>query len=257
MKILSSRSLREGEFAGAERVFQALLFFLGKVLYFATVNALPVLAIETSVATGSVALCSADKVWLDRCFTAGRKPSATLWEPLHEVIKEVSILQAVVVGVGPGSYNGSRIGIAAAQAIALAHDCPVIPLSSFEGVALESTEGWAIGDARRGSFSLQKIANGRLAGDFALVDGDELVRRVQEACDEGQEVFSFDEPARFPLSDPLRSRLQHRSSESKRLAKAYWQRTPAERAVLATQPAQPFYLRDPHITPGKRKSLMK
>ena len=93
------------------------------------------LAIETSVATGSVALWRDGCIVLERSFLAGRKPSATLWPALEEVMAEVRDLTAIVVGTGPGSYNGTRVGIAAAQGIALVHGCGVAPLCSFEGVA--------------------------------------------------------------------------------------------------------------------------
>lgn len=44
-------------------------------------------------------------------------------------------LDRIAVTTGPGTFTGTRICIAAARALALAHDLPVIPLSSLEVMA--------------------------------------------------------------------------------------------------------------------------
>ena len=219
------------------------------------------LAIETSVETGSVALWRNEKLVLERSFFAGRKPSGTLWPALQEVMPEEDALRhplsAIVVGIGPGSYNGSRVGIAAAQGIALVHKCGIAPLCSFEGVSSASKEALAIGDARRGSFSLQPIAEGRLKGDFALVEEEELSEAIRAAHEKGQDIFSFDASERFPVSDKLKALIQQRQSQAGLLAKAFAQRSQEEQKELFKNAPEPFYLRDPHITVGKRKSLLE
>lgn len=215
------------------------------------------LAIETSVETGSVALWRKDEIVIERTFLAGRKPSATLWPALEEVMAEVEILDAIIVGTGPGSYNGSRVGIAAAQGIALVHGCGVAPICSFEGVAAATENALAIGDARRKSFSMQKVVHGRIEGRFELGDVDELSTAILESLAKGEEVFSFDRSERFPISEELQAQIQFRQSEAGRLAAAFAKRTSAEQDALKKTLAEPFYLRDPHITVGKRKSLLE
>ncbi|WP_411846181.1 tRNA (adenosine(37)-N6)-threonylcarbamoyltransferase complex dimerization subunit type 1 TsaB [Roseibacillus persicicus] len=219
-------------------------------------NDAPILAIETSVETGSVALWTGGEVVRERSFPAGRKPSASLWDPLEEVMAEVQALSAVVVGIGPGSYNGSRVGIAAAQGIALVHQCSVAPICSFEGVPMETARALAIGDARRGNFSRQSLQTGRVEGDFALGNLEELADAIADSRNRGEEVFSFDRAERFPLAEELQALIQYRQSEAGRLAAAFAKRNPAERDTLLATLAEPFYLRDPHITIGKRKSLL-
>ena len=170
---------------------------------------------------------------------------------------DISSLAAIVVGIGPGSYNGSRVGIAGAQGIALVHGCPVAPICSFEGVATTTQKALAIGDARRGSFSLQKIEGGRTAGDFSLVDLAGLQTAIAASTQEGHEVFSFDPAERFPVGEHLQGSVLRRQSSASLLAQAFANRTSEEQQALCNTLPEPFYLRDPHITVGKRKSLLE
>jgi tRNA threonylcarbamoyladenosine biosynthesis protein TsaB len=63
-------------------------------------------------------------------------------------------LRAIGVGVGPGSYTGIRIGIAAAIGIGRALGVPVAGSGTLEAIAFgalrEGETGWALVDARRG-----------------------------------------------------------------------------------------------------------
>ncbi len=216
-----------------------------------------ILAIETSVETGSVALLDHKEVREELEFFAGRKPSSGLWPALEGLFPRVSDLSAVVVGLGPGSYNGARIGIAAAQGIALVQNCPVIGLSSFEGVRLEGREAIAIGDARRGSYSIQVLAHQRPQGIPSLVSKNELIDTIQEAIRTDREVFCFENIQRFQLPEGLQQHVIRRESKASQLGRAYQERSATEKAILAEHVVEPRYLRDPHITSSKRGSLLE
>lgn len=75
-------------------------------------------------------------------------------------------LDRLVVTTGPGTFTGSRIGVAAARAIALAAHVPTVQLSSLELMALspaipgsKNTVYAVATDARRGEVYLQVFSH--------------------------------------------------------------------------------------------------
>jgi tRNA threonylcarbamoyladenosine biosynthesis protein TsaB len=65
-------------------------------------------------------------------------------------------LDRIAVTVGPGSFTGVRVGVAAARGLALALDIPAVGIGTLEALAFAAPEGEAAGsviavnDARRG-----------------------------------------------------------------------------------------------------------
>lgn len=45
-------------------------------------------------------------------------------------------IDRIAVTIGPGSFTGTRMGIAAARALKLARDLPIVPFTSLEAIAL-------------------------------------------------------------------------------------------------------------------------
>jgi tRNA threonylcarbamoyladenosine biosynthesis protein TsaB len=80
---------------------------------------------------------------------------------------ERSELTGIVVGTGPGSFTGMRLGLAAARGLALALDLPVAGVSTLEALAAGAPGAVPVVDAGRREV-------------FALVDGEPVVCAPQE-----------------------------------------------------------------------------
>ena len=82
-----------------------------------------VLAIETSSLVASCAVCEDEKVLAKFNVSTGLFHSETLMVLVDELFKISKIkleeINAVAVSVGPGSFTGLRIGVAAAKGIAM------------------------------------------------------------------------------------------------------------------------------------------
>jgi tRNA threonylcarbamoyladenosine biosynthesis protein TsaB len=61
-----------------------------------------------------------------------------------------SQLEGLVVGTGPGSFTGLRMGLAAARALSLALDVPVAGVSTLAALAAGAPGALPVIDARRG-----------------------------------------------------------------------------------------------------------
>ena len=99
-----------------------------------------ILAIDTSGSACCVALADdSGQVLVDFNLQLGRTHSQQLQPLIEAALKQAgwpaTALQAVAVGIGPGSYTGIRIGAATAQGMAVALDIPVLPVSSLAALA--------------------------------------------------------------------------------------------------------------------------
>ncbi|MEO0017120.1 MAG: tRNA ((37)-N6)-threonylcarbamoyltransferase complex dimerization subunit type 1 TsaB [Verrucomicrobiota bacterium] len=218
------------------------------------------LVLETATPHASLAIAAADGRFTEREFASDRSHNALLFRPLAELLEDLQLadLARVLVGSGPGSYSGTRVGIAAAQGVALATGCQVVALPSL--LAVPSVAGGDeclfIGDARRGSFWVARAAAVRLVEEPALTDEAGLAAAVGAALERGLAVVSFDAAARFPGLGDLATRVKLEFPTAAGLWLA-WQRATAEtRAAWAAAPPQPTYLKPPHITPAKRPWLV-
>ncbi len=209
-----------------------------------SVNSKWTLAMETSVPEATLALARDSEVVARAEFSSERSQEVDLFGPLQEILTalpEGEQLSAVVIGTGPGSYNGARVGIAAGQAIAQVHGCGVAGLCSFEAVP---NLIWAAGDARRGSFYLMKIGEAPVLYE----QGDFLAKLAECAGEVG--TFESVEKLKCPAGS-----VTQVTPTAEELLTAWRQKSAEEKAALMAIPAEAFYIRPPHITVSKKKSL--
>lgn len=219
----------------------------------------PVLAIETSTPAASLALIDADGNIEKREFTGDRSHNALIFSPLGELLGNVAApsIGLVLVGSGPGSYSGTRVGISAAQGVAIAHGCPVVAFPSL--LALPQAENGApylvIGDARRGNFWTSRVENFTLLEDPALTDAKGLEEAVSSAIAAGHPVVTFEDPARYPIRPEDRERIRLGFPTAALLWRAWSSTDDDTRARWSALEPQPMYLAPPHITAAKKSWL--
>lgn len=207
-----------------------------------------VLIIETSTEAASVALAVDGEIVAEKSFVSDRRHNALLFAPLAEIvgIHGGKPFDAVLVGSGPGSYSGTRVGVAAAQGAALVAGCKAVAVPSILAVpaALSGGKCLAVGDARRGSFWLADIDRGRLSGGPTLTDASGLESAIGLATEAGVRVSSSDRfvGREIPFALPTAGGLWQAWSNA----------TPQDRAIWAGRPPQPIYLAQPHITASRK-----
>jgi len=217
------------------------------------------LVLETSTPHASIALVGPDGDLELRGFCSDRNHNAMLFEPLQELLQSGRDIRLVLVGSGPGSYSGTRVGIAAAQGVAIALACPALAMPSILGVpsAHGGARCLAIGDARRGIFWTVGVDNFRLVGEPQLCDAEGLESAVMRAVEAGITVFSFEDSGRFPLRDELRGQIKLEFPDATRLWQAWHGTDEQTRSGWTSEIPQPLYLKPPHITPAKRPWLLR
>lgn len=101
-----------------------------------------ILAIETSTLTGSVALVADGSLLGETTLSVSVQHSERLLPTIEQILRDARIEPADVdlyaVADGPGSFTGLRIGIAAAQGLAMAHGKPLVGVSTLRGLAMNA-----------------------------------------------------------------------------------------------------------------------
>ncbi len=151
-----------------------------------------ILAIDTSSATGSVALRSEQgtigllTISVDLTHSEGLMPAVDTL--MRSTGKTAAELTSVACVSGPGSYTGLRVGLASAQGLALPNRLPCVAFSSLDVLAhslphcqhlicplLTARKGWVYARLYRWVDGLLKQESGELN-----VTVDELIKQIQE-----------------------------------------------------------------------------
>jgi tRNA threonylcarbamoyladenosine biosynthesis protein TsaB len=199
-----------------------------------------ILALELSSAQGSIALLDKDKIEFSRDWPNDRKNSGPFFEHLVEVQKQFGKASVIIVGLGPGSYAGTRIAISAAIGLQAASGARLIGCPSICAIECDAPEYCVIGDARRNSFFYARVCDRNLADGPILMSEAELGAKLDK-LDRKMSVFTTEKLPQF-------DRAELRYPAAKMLA----QLAAGAKRSFFQPPLEPMYLREPHITTPKR-----
>jgi tRNA threonylcarbamoyladenosine biosynthesis protein TsaB len=250
------------------------------------------LALDTSTRYSSIALCSDTEFFGEYTWYSGNNHNVELFEYTQRLCAQAQIslqqVELVAVAIGPGSFNGVRVALATAKALAFALRKPLVGVSTLDIIAFQQcTCGiqrpvCAILEAGRSevyaaSYMFDELhsAHGELSyrmerlGDYLLVTPQRLVAYLQEHA---SDWFTSARERQFPTivfcgeislntQQALRSSLPQHSLFVRGTQAA---RRAVSLAAIALQQAseghtddplalEPLYLRRPSITKSTRK----
>jgi tRNA threonylcarbamoyl adenosine modification protein YeaZ len=198
-----------------------------------------ILALEVSTVRGSLASLDEDGAGRSRDWPNDRKNSAAFFENLADATKKLGAPDTIIVGLGPGSYAGTRIAISAAIGLQVSSGARLIGFPSICAMESDVEEYCVIGDARRKSFFFARIHANNMVQDPTLFSESEL-RSKLDTIEITTPVFTSD-----PL--PQFERVVFRFPSAPVLARLA--REPQRSFSLPL--LEPIYLREPHITMPK------
>jgi tRNA threonylcarbamoyladenosine biosynthesis protein TsaB len=198
-----------------------------------------ILALELSTARGSLAWLDNNDVKLAREWPNDRKNSGTLFENLDAVTKKFGAPKTIIVGLGPGSYAGTRIAISAAMGLGLSSGAQLIGFPSICAMECDAHEYCVIGDARRKSFFFARIRRQEPVEGPTLYSQSEMKAKL-DRLEPTMPIFASELLPQF-------DRAMIRYPSAVVLARVAQQ----HQRSFHFPPLEPIYLREPHITMPK------
>ena len=207
-----------------------------------------ILGIETSTSHASLAVFDRDAdeiVWHSR-FVSQRAHNAVIFEPVEELMGRFrDQLTGIVVGVGPGSYGGVRVGISVANGISLVLGIPVSGHSSLVGWDMAGDSWYVLGDARRKTTFVAEVTEQQVVGEPELIPDEEMKKRI-ELLEQGEKPLVTADESVSKKWDQVRLCFP----EAENLCRLAGKTDPEE--WPESGPLEPHYLRAPYITTPKR-----
>jgi tRNA threonylcarbamoyladenosine biosynthesis protein TsaB len=222
-----------------------------------------ILAIDTALGACSVCVMQAGRVLpiaLDSEEMATGHAEA-LMPMIERVMKQVdggfTSLERVAVSIGPGSFTGLRIGIAAARAIGLAAEIPVVGVSTLSAYAAplinaEESGVIAVGiDARHGSVFFQAFT---AAGRTIVLPRVISLKEAGRAIGSGPVKLAGSGAAALAV-EAMSLGLKANIADMRSAPDVTWVARLGLAADPATATPKPLYLRPPTATPQESKAV--
>jgi tRNA threonylcarbamoyladenosine biosynthesis protein TsaB len=127
------------------------------------------LILETSGRVGQVAVALGERLLGQRRLDEARRHARDLAPAVRDLLSEQGWepreLQAVIVGRGPGSYTGLRVGIMSAKAFAYATGCALLAIDTFASIAQQAPQEVqrldVLADAQQDKVYVQRFVRSR------------------------------------------------------------------------------------------------
>ncbi len=220
-----------------------------------------ILAIDCATAKTGLAVMKDGSVKAELCWVTKHNQTVEMYPRLDALLKDARVsfsdLDAIAVTRGPGSYNGVRVGMAAAKGFAFALNKPLIGVSTLEA------EAWRFKDMIRPIAAILPLGHDYAVAIFEMNDG-KWTRTVAEQAMTTDELVAALPAGAFvtgDLPDRLVMALHQAQAEVDIVCESEISRAAAlgqiahERLLKGeTDTAaslQALYLRRPQVTPPK------
>ncbi len=210
-----------------------------------------VLGIETSTAAGSLALVEDGGIKARATIDTHLSHSALLIPILDDLLDgagwSVGDLEGIGAGLGPGSFTGIRVGLAAARGLACGCSIPLAGIGSFpamvRGISLREGVVVALLDGGRGRIYGARYRKDGPAVEELIPPRVVQVREIEEFCRDA--LIVTPDRDRIPAFRDAAAGKIGGAPWEKSFPRAEWIAILAEerlREGIETPPAEPIYL---------------
>lgn len=222
------------------------------------------LSLDTSTDVASIALSHTGDIRAEFTWHVGLNHTVQLMPAIKRMLDvcdtSLSTMNAIFVTLGPGSFAGVRVALAAAKGFALSLGVPLVGVSTLEvdayPFACTALPICAVHDAGRGEVA---VARFQQMGHNWLTLQKDILTTIEQVCAETTErtVFCGEvsarmaEQLRLVLCDsPIIPDASVRMRRAGFLATLAWSRLQRGQ-IDNTGTIQPIYVRHPHVTVSK------
>jgi len=160
---------------------------------------LKILGIDTSSKFLNIALSEDEDIIKEESYLLDRRHASQLVPKVKELLKKyrtpISKIDVFIIGLGPGSFTGLRIGVSAIKGFGIASGKPCIGVASIDSIACNAQENnkdiIPIIDAKRGQVyaAIYRRKGNKVArlSDYLILPIEKLLKKVK-----GDSVFLGD-----------------------------------------------------------------